>query len=68
MERPYESIVRRAFPRLGEVPSKITNHFGSEVAFRRDTLSSSRRRLIFMIFDLVALITQIHPSGSHNAA
>jgi len=64
----YENTVRRAFPKLGEVPSKVTNQYGAEVAFRHDALSSSRRQLIFMVFDLVALITQIHPSGSHNAA
>ncbi len=64
----YESSVRDAFPRLGQVPSKITNQYGREVAFNPAALSSSRRELIFMIFDLVTLITQIHPSGSHNAA
>lgn len=64
----YENSVNHAFPRLGQIPSKITNQYGPEVAFRPAALSSSRRELIFMIFDLVALITQIHPSGSHNAA
>ena len=64
----YETMVRQAFPRFGDVPSKIANHPGAEVAFIPNVLSSSRRQLIFMVFDLVDLITQIHPSGSHNAA
>ncbi|MEK7718555.1 MAG: DUF4365 domain-containing protein [Bacteroidota bacterium] len=64
----YETMVRQAFPRLGDAPTKIANQFGTEVAFQPDALFSSRRQLIFMVFDLVSLITKIHPSGSHNAA
>ena len=64
----YETIVREAFPRFGDVPTKISNHPGAEVAFLPKALSSARRPLIFLVFDLVDLITQIHPSSSHNAA
>lgn len=64
----YEATVRQAFPRLGPIAKKVDNDPGSEVAFKPDALSSSRRHLIFMVFDLVELITRIRPSGSHNAA
>jgi hypothetical protein len=62
----YEPLVRDAFPRLGEIPTEVRTHFGSEVAARPRVLNAHRRTLINMVFDLVGLLTQIHPSGSHN--
>jgi Domain of unknown function (DUF4365) len=63
----YEPAVRSAFLSLGEVPSEIRNDFGQELCFLPGKLNAVRRELIMMLFDFVALLARIHPSGSHTA-
>ena len=64
----YEKLARNAFVTLGEVPFNICNDFRSDLGIRPEALAVSRKQMIFLLLDLVALITQVHPSGSHNAA
>jgi len=64
----YEEVVRNAFPHLGEIPTEVRTSFDSQIlAFRPAELEESRAKLIIKVLDLVALLTKIHPSGSHNA-
>jgi hypothetical protein len=63
----YEARVREAFPHLGPIPRDVTSHFGKELAVRPQVLAASRDGLLLSVFDLIRLVTQIHPSGSHNA-
>lgn len=66
--KQYEELARSAFVTLGEVPANISNDFNSDLGFRPKVLASSRKQMVFLLLDLVTLITQVHPSGSHNAA
>lgn len=64
----YDALVRDAFPHLGDIPDEVRSGLDSQLlAFRPTSLSASRTKLILMIFDLVRLLTKIHPSGSHNS-
>lgn len=63
----YERLARSSFLTLGEIPPNISNDFHSALGFRPEVLATSRKQMIALLLDLVGLITQVRPSGSHNA-
>lgn len=64
----YHEVVRRAFPELERSPGYCSNAIGRKVGAVLAELAETRRTSLMLIFDLIALLTRIHPSGSHNEA
>ena len=64
----YREKVTRAFPQINLEPLQASDQIGTEIAFVRGELNECRSEALVLVFELMRLLSQIHPSGSHNDA
>lgn len=63
----YDAVVRRSFPHVDADALHVSIEIGNQLAVIPNAIPECRTRSLFLIFDLIALLTKIHPSGTHNA-
>ena len=64
----YVELVRHSFPHIEAAPQQVSDYMGTELAVVVAEVSKTRSQSLLLIFDLISLLTKIHPSDSYDAA